>query len=57
MLEKKVTTLGIEHIYTWTSGFINPKFYESQGYRVFAIFEDFYGVEGYNRIGYRKDNK
>jgi hypothetical protein len=46
MLEKKVTTLGIEHIYTWTSGFINPKFYESQGYRVFAIFEDFYGVEG-----------
>jgi GNAT superfamily N-acetyltransferase len=55
MLEDKVIAIGIEHIYTWTSGFINPKFYESQGYKVFTIFENFYEIEGYNQIGYRKD--
>lgn len=57
MLENKVIVLGMEHIYTWTSGFINPKFYESQGYSVFAVLEDFFEVEGYNHIGYRKDFK
>jgi len=30
MLEDKIKTIGIKHIYTWTSGFINPKFYEKQ---------------------------
>ena len=55
MLEEKVRAVGIEHIYTWTSGFINPHFYESQGYRVFTVFEDFFEVEGYHMIGYRKD--
>ena len=55
MLEEKIKTIGIEHIYTWTTGFINPKFYEKQGYKVFTIFEDFCGVKGYQRTGYRKD--
>lgn len=55
MLEDKVKTLGIQHMYTWTSGFINPKFYEKQGYCVFTVFEDFFEVEGYHHIGYRKD--
>ena len=55
MLEEKVQTIGIEHIYTWTSGFINPLFYEKQGYSVFTVFEDFFEVEGYHHIGYRKD--
>ncbi|MCL1787244.1 MAG: GNAT family N-acetyltransferase [Defluviitaleaceae bacterium] len=55
MLEAKVKSLEIEHIYTWTSGFINPKFYEKQGYYVFTVFEDFFQVEGYHHIGYRKD--
>ena len=32
MLEEKVKSIGIEHIYLWTSGFINPKFYEKHGY-------------------------
>jgi len=54
-LEDKVKSLGIEHIYTWTSGFINPQFYEKQGYRSFTVFEDFFEVEGYHHIGYRKD--
>ena len=55
MLEEKVKSIGIEHIYTWTSGFINPKFYEKQGYRIFTVFEDFFEVIGYHHIGYRKD--
>jgi len=55
MLEDKVKSIGIEHIYTWTSGFINPIFYEKQGYKVFTIFENFFEVKGYHHIGYRKD--
>ena len=55
MLEEKVQSIGIEHIYTWTSGFINPQFYEKQGYEVFTVFEDFFEVKGYHHIGYRKD--
>ena len=55
MLEEKVKSVGIEHIYTWTSGFANPRFYEKNGYRTFAVFEDFFEVKGYHHIGYRKD--
>ena len=55
MLEDKVKSIGMEHVYIWTSGFINPKFYEKQGYKVFTVFEDFFEVEGYHHIGYRKD--
>ena len=55
MLEDKIKSLGIEHIYTWTSGFNNPKFYEKQGYKIFTVFENFFEVEGYHQIGFRKD--
>ena len=55
MMEEKIKSNGIKHIYTWTSGFINPKFYEKQGYKAFTVFEDFFEVPGYNHIGYRKD--
>jgi len=55
MLEEKIKAIGIEHVYLWTSGLINPIFYEKQGYRVFTVFEDFFEVEGYHHIGYRKD--
>lgn len=55
MLEEKVKSLGIEHIHTWTSGFINPIFYEKQGYKKFTVFENFFEIEGYHLIGYRKD--
>ena len=51
----KVKSIGTEHIYLWTSGFINPKFYEKHGYKVFTVFEDFFEAEGYHHIGYRKD--
>ena len=55
MLEDKVKSIGIEHIYLWTSGFINPIFYEKHGYKVFTVFEDFFEVKGYHHIGYRKN--
>ena len=55
MMEDKVWSLGIEHIYTWTSGLINPLFYEKMGYTKFAVFEDFYEIKGYHQIGYRKN--
>lgn len=55
MLEEKVKAIGIEHIYTWTSGFINPIFYEKQGYEQFFVFEDFFEIKGYHHIGYKKD--
>ena len=55
MLEDDIKPMGIEHIWTWTTGFINPKFYEKQGYRVFTIFEDFYEIKEYHHIGYRKE--
>jgi len=55
MLEDKVKSIGIDTIYTWTTGFNNPKFYEKQGYKAFTIFENYCGIEGYNYTGYRKD--
>ena len=55
MLEDAVKAIGIEHIYSWTSGFVNPMFYEKQGYSKFTVFEDFFEVKGYHHIGYRKD--
>jgi len=55
MLEEKAASAGMEHIYTWTSGFVNPAFYTKQGYTVFAVFEEFFEVKGYHHIGFRKD--
>jgi len=55
MLENKILSIGIEHVYTWTTGHINPRFYESQGYKIFTIFENFCGADGYHKFGYRKD--
>lgn len=55
MIEQKAAAVGMEHIYLWTTGFINPLFYEKNGYERFAVLEDKYEVEGYHQIGYRKD--
>ena len=55
MLEDKVKSIGMEHIWTWTTGPVNSKFYEKQGYKAFTVFEDFCEIEGYHQIGYRKD--
>ena len=55
MLEEKVKSIGMEHIWTWTTGYNNLKFYESQGYKVFTVFEDFCEVKEYHQYGFRKD--
>jgi len=55
MMEDKIRALGMKHIYTWTSGMINPKFYEKMGYTAFTVFENFYEIDGYHQVGYRKD--
>ena len=56
MLEEKVKLLGIDHIYTWTTGYnMNTMFYKKQGYKKFTILENFYEVENGHQIGYRKD--
>jgi len=55
MLEDAIRVIGMEHIYTWTSGFTNPIFYEKQGYHKFTVFEDFFEVKNYHHIGYKKD--
>ena len=54
-IEDKIKADGLEHIYLWTYGPDNQKFYEKNGYYQFAVFEDFYEVKGYHQIGYRKE--
>ena len=55
MMEEKAKSVGMEHVYTWTTGPINMRFYEKCGYQRYALFEDFCEVPGYHRVGYRKD--
>ena len=55
MMEQKAAASGMEHIYLWTSGSINPIFYEKHGYEKFAVLEDKYEIKGYHQTGYRKD--
>ena len=52
-LENTVKAAGVEHIYLWTYGPVNMKFYEKNGYHAFTVFENFY--EALDQIGYRKD--
>lgn len=55
LIEQKAEASGMEHIYLWTSGFINPIFYEKHGYTKFALLEDKFEISGYHQIGFRKD--
>ena len=56
MLEEKIQSIGIEHIYTRTSGYdSNEVFYEKQGYRQCLVFENFYEVKDGHHIFLRKD--
>ena len=54
LIEKKAAALGSEHIYLWTAGPVNPKFYEKNGYSRFAVLENKFGVEGWHQTGFRK---
>lgn len=53
-LEGLVVSEGISRIYTWTAGYEAPEFYKSQGYEVFAEFEDYFPT-GHSRVGLKKD--
>ena len=56
LLENNIKSIGIEHIYTWTTAYnSNELFYEKQGYRQCFIFEDFFEVKGGHHICLRKD--
>ena len=56
MLEDKIKTIGIEHIYTWTTAYnSNELFYEKQGYRQCFIFENFFEVKDGHHVCLRKD--
>ena len=56
LLEDKIKSIGVEHVYTWTTGYnSNEIFYEKQGYKQCLIFEDFFEVNSGHHICLRKD--
>lgn len=55
MIERKAKEAGMEHIYLWTAGPANSRFYEANGYTPFTVLENKFEVEGYHQTGYRKD--
>jgi len=55
MLEEKAKLAGAQHVYTWTYGKDNAQYYENRGYTSFAVFEEYFEVDGIHNIGYRKD--
>jgi ribosomal protein S18 acetylase RimI-like enzyme len=53
-LEKQMVSLGIMHIWLWTSGYEALKFYQRQEYEKFTEFENWYS-DGSSRVGLRKN--
>lgn len=49
-LERKMASLGFQHIWTWTAGYEAPGFYKKQGYTVFSEFDNWY-PSGHSRVG------
>ena len=52
--EVKMASVGIKHIFLWTSGVKAIKFYERHGYKKFSEMENWYS-DGSSRIGLRKN--
>lgn len=50
LLESKVKSLGICHIWTWTADYEAASFYLKQGYSEFVKFEKYYPT-GHARVG------
>jgi ribosomal protein S18 acetylase RimI-like enzyme len=56
MMEEKVISKGIKHIYTRTTAYnTNEVFYEKQGYEQCFVFKDFYEVKDGHHVWLRKD--
>ena len=52
--EVKIASIGIKHIFLWTSGIKAIKFYERYDYKKFIEMENWYS-DGSSRIGLRKN--
>jgi len=52
-LQKKIKSIGIRNIWTWTAGYEALVFYRKQGYEIFAEMENWYS-DGSSRFGLRK---
>lgn len=53
VLEQKIFSMGVKHIWTWSAGYEAPDFYKKQGYLIFAEMENWY-ADGISRFGLRK---
>lgn len=53
-IEKQVATVGVKHVWLWTSGYEALKFYQRQAYEKFTAFENWYS-DGSSRVGLRKN--
>jgi GNAT superfamily N-acetyltransferase len=53
-IEEKAVSLGIQHIFLWTSGDKALKFYKRHEYQKFTEMENWYS-DGSSRIGLRKN--
>ena len=52
-LETEISAIGVKNIWLWTAGYEAPKFYQKQGYIVFAQMENWYS-DGSSRVGLKK---
>jgi len=53
-IEEEVATVGVKHIWLWTSGDEALKFYRRQEYYTFTEMENWYS-DGSSRVGLRKN--
>jgi len=53
-LEKQMVSLGIKHVWLWTSGYKSLKFYHRHEYKNFTEMENWYS-DGSSRVGLRKN--
>ena len=53
-IEEKAVTVGVKHVWLWTSGYEAVKFYQRQEYKKFTEMENWYS-DGSSRVGLRKN--
>lgn len=53
-IEEKAVSMGIKHIWLWTSGYKALKFYQREEYKKFTEMENWYS-DGSSRVGLRKN--
>jgi len=52
-IEERALSVGVKHIWLWTSGYKALKFYHRQAYNKFTEMENWYS-DGSSRVGFRK---